>query len=144
MRTLTLIALCFGFLLPLSCKHKHTENTDSPQIEAVQLDQGKKWKADQPTNEGVAKLQNIVASFRTESPNPGIEDYKRLNSKLQAELDEIFKKCKMSGEAHHQLHNFLVLVIKDLNSLKEDDLKTSQQAFLSMEKALLSYNNFFE
>jgi hypothetical protein len=144
MKTLLSFIIIFSFVSLGSCKHKHSEEESSHKIEPVQLDNGKKWKADQQTNEGVAKMQSLVTAFKKDTPAPGIDDYKHLNSQLQAELDGIFKKCSMTGDAHQQLHNFLVGVIKELNVLKEDDLKSSEQAFLTMEKNLFSYSNFFE
>ncbi len=144
MKTLLSLAIIFCFISLGSCKHKHSEENSSHKTEPVQLDNGKKWKADQQTNEGVAKMQSLVMAFKKDTPNPGIEDYRRLNSQLQTELDSIFKKCTMTGDAHQQLHNFLVGVIKELNVLKEDDLKASEQAFLAMERNLFSYSNFFE
>lgn len=144
MRSLLYLFLVSSFFVFGSCKHKHTDEETSPKLEPVQLDNGKKWKADQQTNEGVAKMQALVASFKKETPNPGVDDYKRINAQLQAELNDLLKKCSMTGDAHHQLHNFLVLVIKDLNTLKEDDLKSSEAAFGNMEKNLFSYINFFE
>ncbi|KAB2879447.1 hypothetical protein F9K33_09295 [bacterium] len=144
MKTLLTLVIVLSFVSLGSCKHKHSEDESSHKIEPVQLDQGKKWKADQQTNEGVAKLQRLVTVFKTETPRPGIEDYKRLNSQLQTELDLVFKKCTMTGNAHQQLHNFLASVIKELNTLKEDDLKASEHAVLVMEKNLFSYSNFFE
>lgn len=144
MKTLFSLIVIISFISFGGCKHKHNEEESSPKIEPVQLDHGKKWKADQQTNEGVAKMQSLVNAFKKDTPNPGIEDYKRLNSQLQVELDSIFKKCAMTGEAHQQLHNFLVGVIKELNVLKEDDLKASKQAFHTLERNLFSYGNFFE
>ena len=144
MKTLLSLAIIFSLISLGSCKHKHGEEESSHKPEPVQLDQGKKWKADQQTNEGVGKMQDLVIAFKKDTPNPGIEDYKRLNSQLQTELDSIFKKCAMTGDAHQQLHNFLVGVIKELNALKEDDLKASEQAFSAMEKNLFSYTNYFE
>lgn len=144
MKTLLTLVIVFSFVSLGSCKHKHSEEESSHKIEPVQLDQGKKWKSDQQTNEGVAKMQSLVTAFKKDTPNPVIEDYKRLNSQLQTELDLVFKKCTMTGNAHQQLHNFLVSVIKELNTLKEDDLKASEHAFHTMEKNLFSYTNFFE
>lgn len=144
MKSLLILIIAVSFVILGSCKHKHSEEESSHKIEPVQLDNGKKWKADPQTNEGVTKMQNLVTAFKKDIPNPGIEDFKRLNSELQVELDGIFKKCAMTGDAHQQLHNFLVGVIKELNVLKEDDLKASEHAFLMMEKNLFSYTNYFE
>lgn len=144
MKTLFSLIVIIGFISFGGCKHKHNEEESSPKIEPVQLDHGKKWKADQQTNEGVARMQDLVTAFKKDTQGPVIEDYKRLNSQLQVELDSIFKKCAMTGEAHQQLHNFLVGVIKELNVLKEDDLTASKQAFHTMERNLFSYGNFFE
>ncbi|MBL7994731.1 hypothetical protein JNM05_05115 [bacterium] len=138
------LILVFSFLVLGGCKHKHSEQESSAQIEEVKLDQGKKWKADQQTNGGAAKLQSIVAEFSKETPKPELEDYKRLNTQVQTELDEIFKKCTMTGDAHQQLHVFLVRIIKDVNVLKEDDLKASDAAFQSMQKNLATYTDYFE
>ncbi|MBL7962055.1 hypothetical protein JNL27_17625 [bacterium] len=50
----------------------------------------------------------------------------------------------MTGDAHQQLHVFLVRIIKDVNVLKEDDLKASDAAFQSMQKNLATYTDYFE
>lgn len=143
MKTLFSFIVIFSFVSFGGCKQKHSEEESSHKIEPVQLDNGKKWKADQQTNEGVAKMQSLVTAFKKDTPRR-IEDFKHLNSQLQSELDGIFKKCSMTGDAHQQLHNFLVSVIKELNVLKEDDLKASEHSFLTMERNLFSYSNFFE
>ena len=144
MKLSILLILIFSFVVPGGCKHKHNEQENSAQIDEVKLDQGKKWKADQQTNKGAAKLQSIVASFKSETSSPEVDDYKRLNGQLQTELDAIFKECTMTGGAHQQLHVFLVRIIKDVNILKEDDLPASEAAFQSMQKILNTYSDYFE
>lgn len=63
---------------------------------------GPKWPADATTNGGIEKMQAMVKAF---DPSAGVE---ALKEPLGKEFDLILERCTMQGEAHDQLHHYLV------------------------------------
>ena len=103
----------------------------------VSLDNGKKWKANAETTEGVQKMQSITKSAIAE--NKANAD---VLPSLQQEFKTIFEKCTMKGEAHNQLHNFLIPVKAQLDSLKSQT--ASQKNLQVLEQHLATYPQYFE
>lgn len=61
---------------------------------------------------------------------------------LQHEFKTIFDKCTMTGEAHNQLHNFLIPVQIQLDSLKSDT--ASVKNLEALQHYLETYPQYFE
>ena len=125
--------------------HNHGQETVTPvpveshkgTSDAVTLDKGKKWKANAETTEGVQKMQSITKSAISE--NKATAD---VLPSLQQEFKTIFEKCTMTGEAHNQLHNFLIPVKSQLDSLKSET--ASQKTLQVLEQHLATYPRYFE
>ncbi len=147
----------FKFLLPvtlillLACNNKAGENHDNHDDQAktekldqheesenaVQLDNGKKWKANPETITGInnmtALVQNgIAANMQTA----------KLHDTLQIEFKTIFDKCTMTGESHNQLHNFLIPLKRQLEKLKAGNSET--ETLKDIKEHLLTFSNYFE
>jgi hypothetical protein len=60
-----------------------------------------------------------------------------LKDSLQVEFKTIFQKCTMKGEAHDQLHNFLIPVKKELDQLSVENID-------ELTKYLKTYSNYFQ
>lgn len=69
----------------------------------VQLDHGHTWAANAETTAGIAAMQALVGNF-----DPAQGDATLLKEGLTAAFKGIFAKCTMTGEAHDQLHNYLI------------------------------------
>lgn len=82
--------------------HGHAAHT----VQAVVLDDGKTWAANPETTDGIAAMRNTLDRY-----DPAHGDSTRLKQELEAELNGIFTACTMTGEAHEQLHNFLLPII---------------------------------
>ena len=69
------------------------------------------------------------------------KEYEKLVADLKAEFAMIFKKCTMTGEAHEQLHNYLIPLKTKIESLSEpiNDEKT-----IDLSKYLKDYFNYFQ
>ncbi len=121
-------------MLLYSCGHHHTAS-------AVVLDNGNKWAANPETTTGINNMINMVEAFASSDDS---QAYKKLESTLSDEFTMIFKNCTMQGEAHNQLHNYL-LPIKDLfDGLKSKELKTQQDSFEKLKNHLNLYATFFK
>ncbi len=113
-------------------KDEHEET-----VGKVQLDNGKKWKANAETITGI----NIMSSLVQNGIARKIEAVKLYDS-LQVEFKTIFDKCTMTGESHNQLHNFLIPIKGQLEKLKagSKDAETLKE----MQEYLLTFKNYFE
>lgn len=102
---------------------------------AVQLDNGKTWEANAETTEGVKSMQAIVAGF-----DPATGDGAVFKEELEAEFKDIFAKCTMTGEAHDQLHNYLIPVHKMLDQLSASP---TPEQITELREYLGTYPNYF-
>ena len=138
------LALCLSH----SCVNQTKEKKSQPQTEmedskssSVQLNNGNLWIANPETTTGIETMLSIMNSF---DKIEDINAHKKLSKQLNLEFSTIFRKCTMTGEAHNQLHNFL-LPIKDLlGSLDSPDLKECQQIYNKLNNELKNYTTYFE
>lgn len=78
----------------------------------VQLDHGRTWSANPETTEGIAAMKALVDGYHAVNGNGA-----HVKDSLLVEFKDIFAKCTMTGEAHDQLHNFLIPLKGMLDSL---------------------------
>ncbi len=138
-----------------SCENTTKENHDHEQAEKVVkaeehhesenngivLDNGKRWIANPETTAGIENMINILNSFNEKE---NVEAYGKLTEELKSEFTMIFEKCTMTGEAHNQLHHFLVPIKNLLETLPSSDLKQCQESFGNLNKHLAKYNEYFK
>lgn len=127
-------------------KHLEKENTQEKEESnntksKLLLDNGKRWTANQETTIGVNNMIELMNAF---SDKKNTEAYDKLTKNLKLEFTTIFEKCSMKGEAHNQLHNFLV-PIKDLfEELSSNDLNKCKESFDKLKNHLAVYKNYFK
>ncbi len=144
MKTVFILLTITFFSLNVVC---NTNKSNSPIIEQheqegqLKLNNGKRWKANIETSNGVNGMIKLMESF-TASKNP--KDYNKLSKELRAEMNTIFDKCSMKGEAHDNLHAFLVPIFGYLKELNSDEIDTCNNGFNSMDKQLKLYKDYFE
>lgn len=140
-----------------SCKDKAEKKDVSPKIEEstetqkseehhhetgiVQLNDGKKWKANLETTEGIKKMQQLIGDFSDKESTLG---YASLKENLETEFTTIFEKCTMEGESHNQLHNYLKPMLGLFDGLESSNLDTCKKSYDTMNKHLSHYENYFE
>lgn len=108
--------------------HEHQD-----QVSGVQLNNGAKWEANVETTEGIDRMIERIESFKQEASS----DYPALQANLLADFKMIFEKCTMKGEAHNQLHNYLLPLKKELEQLSNTNLD-------SVNDYLHNYKNYFQ
>lgn len=118
-------------LMSLSqCAHK-------PQ--PVTLNQGQRWQANPETTQGI---QTMLKAIDEATAGGSSMDYTALHTALETAFQDIFKQCTMTGEAHNQLHHYL-LPMKDLFAT----VKSSADQKAAVEKLrayLQDYGTYFE
>lgn len=117
-------------------------NPGTKKTNALSLNNGAKWHANEATTQGVAKMLEIVNN------NIADNQISSLNTKgeeLEQEMKIIFEKCNMTGEAHEQLHHFLLPLVKKFRTMKE---ASTVEEFYTMEKEVKAYietySDYFE
>ena len=111
-----------------------TPATDHDALPAVTLDNGQRWKANPETTSGIANMVGILGAY-----DPANGDPKALKAVLEEEFGLIFERCTMTGEAHNQLHNYLLPIHQALRDFEGSD---AQRAALGAQ--LAAYGNYFE
>lgn len=113
--------------------HKHADK-------ALRLNDGKKWQANPETTEGIAAMSKLMIAFASNETG----NYKSLKTDLEKEFQTIFKKCTMKGEAHNQLHNYLLPMKKLFGGLDSDSPTAQKTTFEQLNKHLAVYAQYFE
>ena len=135
-------AFLFLFLaLPLlqSCGgHEHHEGS-SPQ---VLLDNGNRWQANPETTQGIADMQATLAKYAGKTEAPG--DRKALREELETGFQTIFKQCTMTGEAHEQLHNYLLPMKGIFEKIDSGTATKGEAAIGQLGKHLADYQSYFQ
>jgi hypothetical protein len=120
-------------------KDEQMDNKDEHEETAgkVQLDNGKKWKANAETITGISNMSSLVQGGIT-----GKTDATKLHDSLQVEFKAIFDKCTMTGESHNQLHNYLLPLKGQLDKLKAggSNINTLEE----IQEYLGTFKNYFE
>ncbi len=104
------------------------------------LNNGKRWKANSETTVGITNMTKLVADFKDRET---LVSYSKLRLDLKIELAEVFDNCTMKGEAHNQLHNFL-LPIKDMFlELSTSKITTNKATIKKLKNHLALYDDYF-
>lgn len=133
---LTLISSIF------SCEEttSKVENTEATELK-VELNEGKKWKANPETTQGIQNMKEIINQF---DENSRIQVYKSLSEELESEFTMIFQRCTMKGEAHNQLHNYLIPLKDYIKGLRSDKQEIAQSNYKKIIPHISAYSNYFE
>lgn len=105
------------------------------EAKEVTLDNGKLWVANPETTEGIKNMQKIIAERKQEATGAVLKEA------LENEFQMIFEKCTMTGEAHNQLHNYLLPLKMKLNQL---DGTNDEQVISEIDAHLKEYSNYFQ
>ena len=150
-----LIKIVFIFAIPFiafscgqSTKKKQdaskTEQTiDSPDESenVLTLDNGKLWSANSETTSGIKNMISLM-NFFEEKDN--LNAYAALNKNLEKEFGTIISKCTMKGEAHNQLHNYLVPMKSLIKGLKSSELNICKENYNKLNIHLAKYITYFK
>lgn len=143
MRKLRSVLLILISLFAFSCNTKpenetlkHHEQTISSA--EIQLDHGEKWVANAETTEGIKIMQNICSHY-----NGDVAQLENTYLSLFTEFNLIFERCTMTGEAHEQLHAFLIPVKNQLAILKDCKADCDKE-IKYLEEYLLTYDKYFK
>ena len=119
---------------------EHHAEAHAHQDNAIQLDNGQAWKVDENMMEFIKKMDNEVASFSGKTYN----DYQVLAMDLMENIDGLTSNCTMTGQAHDELHKWLLPYIDLVNDFaKTDNVKDAQAALEKIKSSFKTFNQYF-
>lgn len=130
------LGACNNSNTPVSNASKSATDSAVLQTELV-LNNGAKWKANAETNKGIEKMQKLVADYLISANNNNVA----LSESLNSMFAEIIEGCTMEGQAHEQLHHYIMPLKTKIDMLKE---KGGQEEVSSLQYYLASYHQYFE
>ena len=109
--------------------HEHV--TDEP----LQLNDGEKWKVDDNMMAHIAQMEKDIASL--DKP----EDFDKLSENLNKNLGLLTSNCTMKGQAHDELHKWLLPYIDLVEAFSTDK---SADNFTAIQNSFSTFNTYFQ
>lgn len=117
-------------------EHHHEED--------LQLDNGKKWVVVPEMLAHIRSMENRVHEFSKKSSST-IEEHLSLAQELKSDIDKLTSSCTMTGQAHDELHKWLVPYMELVDAYSTSvDLASVQSQFIEIQKSFAVFNEFFE
>lgn len=120
---------------------EHSEDHDhANHEEAITLDNGKAWKVDGNMMAFIKKMDKEVATFSGKDYNA----YQLLAMNLTENIEGLTSNCTMTGQAHDELHKWLLPYIDLVNDFaKAENMKDAQVALNKIKTSFKTFNQFF-
>ena len=112
-------------------EHQHSES------ETIQLNNGEKWKVDDNMMLHIRNMEKDIIHFDQEKST----NYSLLADKLKTNIDTLTSNCTMKGQAHDELHKWLVPYIELVDSFSEE--KSANQ-FTEIQNSFKTFNQYFQ
>lgn len=121
--------------------HNHNHETQ------IQLNNGKKWKIPKNMMQHIRDMEKEVLDFdkRTKSHDTvNHAEYQVLGNILNTKIQLLTANCTMSGQAHDELHKWLVPYIHLVeNLLKTKTTEGAKPIFSDIKHSFEVFNQFF-
>lgn len=137
-----LLYCCFTMVSAQTAKHEHH------QEEPIQLNNGKKWKVHKNMIQYIRDMEKETFDFekRTKSfETINVAEYQVLGNILNARIQLLTSNCTMTGQAHDELHKWLLPYIHSVEELTA--AKTASEAqniFNQMKTSWKTFNTYFQ
>lgn len=115
-------------------EHQHTE-------EPIVLNDGKKWKVDENMLVFIRNMEAGINDFEDNSER----DYPRLAKSIDENIVELTSNCTMKGQAHDELHKWLLPFIE--LSEKFDvatEIEEQEKIYEEFKSSFEVFNTYFE
>ena len=112
-------------------EHQHSES------ETIQLNNGEKWKVDDNMMLHIRNMEKDVVHFDQEKST----NYSLLANKLKTNIDILTSNCTMKGQAHDELHKWLVPYIELVDKFSKEK---SKNQFIEIQESFKTFNQYFQ
>lgn len=116
-----------------------SENHSHKEIEAIELNNGAKWKVDSEMIIYIREMESSINHF-AEIKQTELNDFIELGDGLLKNIDLLTSNCTMQGKAHDELHKWLLPYIETVEKLNKS--QNSEEAFRTFDELIASYKTF--
>lgn len=114
------------------------ENTHHHSEEDIQLNNGEKWLVEPSMLLIIRKMENEVNQFDQQS-------FSQLGKQLTIDIEELTSNCTMTGQAHDELHKWLLPYIDIVDHLVQtNDQKEAKAVYLQIKQSFHTFNQYFK
>jgi len=118
----------------------HEEHHHNDEIQTIELNNNEKWKVDDHMVAHIRNMENDINSFAMAEQ----KKYKLLSEKLLNNIDLLTSNCTMTGQAHDELHKWLLPYIEMVNELSESkDNMEAAKKFENIKASFATFNHYF-
>lgn len=129
-----------GLILMLSVVLSSCGNSQS-SMDDLHLNDGEKWVVVEHMMTHIRNMETDIHQF----DGKALEAYTNLGSDLKSNIDLLTSNCTMEGQAHDELHNWLVPYIGQANKLaKSKDLEEAIERYALIKKSFGTFNIYFQ
>lgn len=119
----------------------HNEHHHDEESEAIELNNGEKWKVDTNMIIHIRNMEYDVLSYAKVEQ----KDYKFMSKKLQSNIDLLTSNCTMKGKAHDELHKWLLPFIDLVTELSEvKDEYEAEIKIKNIQTSFTVFNQYFQ
>ena len=108
-------------------------------LQGIELNDGNKWDMDQHTRSSFNQMAEYFLPIDLKLAT--IEDLKKTGVHLQSQSDSLIQGCTMTGDAHDQLHEFLMHYLPAVNNLAQFGKIEDAD---NIKYLLSNYNKYFK
>ncbi len=127
--------------------HQHMQMQGGTAVAQMQLDAGKKWPTDASLRSGMAAIRQAF-----DADHPAIHaaketdpQYDALAAKIEAQVNDIVKNCKLPPAADANLHYVVADLLQGVSLMRGKDAARSRHDGAALvHGALIAYGKYFD
>lgn len=117
-------------------QHEH-----SHEQEAIELNNGQKWKVDENMMVYIVQMEKDVTGF----DGTTMAEYKQLASGLEQNIEQLTSNCTMEGQAHDELHKWLLPFIELSEHFSASVTEQDAEKYLGeIRTSVYNFHRYFE
>lgn len=113
--------------------HQHDE------VQTIYLNNGEKWEVNDDMMPAILHMEESINTFSGSEE----KDFKALAGILKEDIDLLTSNCTMTGQAHDELHKWLLPFIDMVNTLSEANNLNAEEIFNDIQNSFNTFNQYF-
>ena len=122
----------------------HSHDGHGSAVSELRLDDGRKWRGDEPMERGMAGIRRALESrlHAAHEDRLAPADYTALATALQERIDYMVANCRLPPDADEQLHIVLGEILEGIGTMEGG--RHPRDGAIRVVRALNAYGTYFE
>jgi hypothetical protein len=150
---ITYYLILSSLILATACKSAVSDNSNNNESATIRIEQveaqtdhdivlngSEKWQIDKGMKEAIQAIEALVNQYNSDK----LVDYQLLGDAIGVQTKKIIRTCTMTGQAHEELHKWLLPFLELKGALVMASSPEEGAAIVKHIKAELAvFNNYF-